>query len=270
MEVHFGSHPLARSVLGSLDSVGALTVEQMRAYFQHRYSPSNMLLAAAGNVNFESLVARAEQYCGGWQQFDAPRHAPRAGASSQFVVVPKESATQQYTSQIANGPGAEDEDRFASRLMTVIVGDDSGSRLYWELVETGLAEYAALGAYELQGTGLLMTFHCSAPEQTAENLQRIHDIQLAVERDGVSDDELERAKSKICSHIVLQGERTTSRLFSVGMNWLVRREYRTTRELVAEYQAVTRDDIAAVLRKYPLSVNTTVTIGPLTDVAAPR
>jgi predicted Zn-dependent peptidase len=269
MEVHFGAHPLARSVLGTLESVGALSVEQMRGYFRQRYSPRNMLLAASGKLDFERLVAVAEQFCGAWEPFDTPRDTPRGEPASRFVVLEKESATQQYTCQIANGPAAEDDDRFASRLLSVIIGDDGGSRMYWELVEPGLAEYAALGAYELQGTGLLMTFHSAAPEQTAENLKRIRDLQLAVERDGVSDDELERAKSKICSHIVLQSERTTSRLFAVGMNWLQRREYRTTRELVAQYQAVSKSDVAAVVKKYPLSVNTTVTIGPLADVAAP-
>ena len=137
------------------------------------------------------------------------------------------------------------------------------------MVESGLAEYAVIGAYELLGTGLFMTFHGASPEQTPDNLQRILDVQRQVEQDGVTADELERAKSKICSHIVLQSERTNSRLFAVGMNWLQRREYRTTRELVALYQNVTAGDIAAVLEKYPLSVNTTVTIGPLADVAAP-
>ena len=269
MEVHFGTHPLARSVLGSLDSVGAMTVEQMRGYFQQRYSPRNMVLVAAGKVDFDRLVESAEEFCGPWQAFDAPRHAPRAERVSRFSVLQKETATQQYTCQIANGPATEDEDRYAGRLMTVIVGDDSGSRLYWDLIESGLAEYAVIGAYELLGAGLFMTFHGASPEQTPENLQRILDIQREVERGGVSEDELERAKSKICSHIVLQSERTNSRLFYVGMNWLQRREYRTTRELVAEYQKVATADIAAVLEKYPLSTNTTVTIGPLAEVPAP-
>ena len=210
MAAHFGNHPLARSVLGSIESVGAMTAEQMKTYFQQRYSPTNMVLVAAGNIDFERLVAVAEESCGGWEAFDALRHTPRAECASQFEVLQKEEAFQQYTCQIANGPAAEDDNRFAGRLLATIVGDDSGSRLYWELVETGLAEYAAIGSYELQGTGLFMTFHGATPEQTPANLDRIRELQLEVERDGVSDEELKRAKSKICSHIILQSERTTS------------------------------------------------------------
>jgi predicted Zn-dependent peptidase len=270
MEVHFGRHPLARTVLGTLQSVGGMTSAQMRDYFQQRYSPTNMVLVAAGNVDFEQLVHRAEQSCGAWRRFPSNRETPRAEDASNFLSIEKDAAAQQYTCQIANGPSAEDDDRFAGRLLSVIVGDDSGSRMYWDLVETGLAEYSAMGSYELQGTGVLMTFHCASPEQTPENLRRIYEIQLAAERDGVTEEELQRAKSKVCSTIVLQGERTTSRLFAVGMNWLQRRQYRTTRELVREYQAVTRDNISAVLEKHPLSHNTTVTIGPLGNVARPE
>jgi predicted Zn-dependent peptidase len=149
------------------------------------------------------------------------------------------------------------------------VGDESGSRFFWDLIDTGLAECAAMGAYEFQGTGILMTFLCCAPDQTAENLQRIRDIELELQQHGISDTELVQAKSKICSHIVLQSERPASRLFAVGINWLQRREYRTVREIVNSYQAVTRSDVAAVLERYPLTVNTTVTIGPLTELSPP-
>ncbi|MGE3779629.1 MAG: insulinase family protein, partial [Pirellulaceae bacterium] len=78
------------------------------------------------------------------------------------------------------------------------------------------------------------------------------------------------AKTKICAHIVLQSERPANRLFSVGSNWLQRREYRTVREMVDAYQQVTRADIAAVLERYPLSLCTTVAVGPLARLAAPR
>ncbi len=57
MALHFQEHPLARSVLGTLDSVSALSPDQMRGYFERRYAPNNMTLAAAGNVDFERLGA---------------------------------------------------------------------------------------------------------------------------------------------------------------------------------------------------------------------
>ena len=269
MAAHYGSHPLSRSVLGTAASVGALTAEQMRAYFEQRYSPKNMALVAAGKVDFDRLVEEAERWCGGWKPFDAPRATERAAPSSKFLVIPNDIATQEYSIMLANGPAAADEDRYAGRVMATVLGDDSGSRLYWKLVDNGLAEFAAMGAYEYQGTGLVMTYLCCPPEDTADNLQIIRDVFVEAEAHGITEAELSLAKNKICSHVVLQAERPSNRLFSVGNGWLQRREYRTVREAVDAYQRVTVAEVAAVLKKYPLTVCTTLCVGPLREVRQP-
>ena len=263
MAAHFGSHPLGRSVLGTTASVGALSREQMLDYFQQRYSPRNIAVVAAGNVDYDRLVSLTDKCCGSWEPFDAPRETPRADAHTSVEVIQKEAANQQYVVQIANGPAVEDDDRYAGRILATVLGDDSGSRLFWELIDTGLAECAAMGAYEYQGTGVYMTYLCCAPEDTADNLELIAKIMREAETAGITEDELAQAKSKILSHIVLQSERPGNRLFSVGGNWLQRREYRTVREILDSYEAVTVGDVVAVLEKYPLTANTTVAVGPM-------
>lgn len=269
MALHFGSHPLSRSVLGTAASVGALSAEQMLAYFQQRYSPRNMALVAAGKVDFDALVKAAEKWTADWQPFDAPRTLERAPQNNAFQIIKNDIATQEYSIMLANGPAAADEDRYAGRVLATVLGDDSGSRLYWKLVDNGLAEFAAMGAYEYQGTGLLMTYLCCAPEDTADNLQIIRDVFNEAQANGITEAELNQAKNKICSHVVLQAERPSNRLFSVGNGWIQRREYRTVREAVAAYQAVTVDEVAAALRKYPLTSGTTICVGPLADVKLP-
>lgn len=269
MAAHFGEHPLGRSILGTAKSVGDLTATQMRAYFEQRYSPKNITLVAAGNVDFDRLVAQAETCCGGWKPFDAPRETPRAPRHTGFQLFTKENAAQEYVIQIAGGPAAGDSDRFAGRALATVLGDDSGSRFFWELLDTGRAEYAAIGSYEFQGTGVLMKFLCCAPEETAENLEIVKRIEQDAQRAGITEAELSQAKSKICSHIVLQSERPSSRLFAVGVNWLQRREYLTVREIVSAYQAVTQADVAEVIAKYPLTDCTTVAIGPLVELSPP-
>jgi len=262
MAAHFGSHPLGRSVLGTTNSVGALSRDQMLAYFRQRYSPRNIAVVATGNVDFDRLVSLTDEYCGSWEPFDAPRGTPRADAHTGFDILQKEMAFQQYVVQIANGPAVEDDDRYAGRMLATILGDDSGSRLFWELIDSGLAETAAMGAYEYQGTGIFMTYLCCTPEDTSANLALIAEIQRDVETGGVSDEELAQARSKILSHIVLQSERPANRLFAVGSNWVQRGEYRTVREVLDSYEAVTVSDIVTILEKYPLTANTTVAIGP--------
>ena len=269
MAAHYGPHPLGRSVLGTTESVSALTQQQMLAYFMTRYSPRNIVLAAAGNVDFPGLIATAQKQCGSWEPFEAPREILRPPPNRGFKVLHKPQATQQYVIQVANGPGADEEDRYAARLLGMILGDDSGSRLFWELVDTGLAEYAAIGSHEFQGTGLFMAALCSAPEQTAENLQRLSDLIHEIEANGVTEEELKQAQNKICAHIVLQSERPSNRLSSVGNGWVQRRQYRTVRQGVDAYRAVTLEDISRVLAKYPLSMSTTIAIGPLTELPEP-
>ena len=90
-----------------------------------------------------------------------------------------------------------------------------------------------------------------------------------MEADGVTEEELAQAKNKVCAHIVLQAERPTNRMFAVGNAWIQRRQYKTVRENVEMYRAVTLDDIARVLKKYPLSRTATVAVGPLTSLATP-
>jgi predicted Zn-dependent peptidase len=268
MAAYFGQHPLGRSVLGPAGSVGGLARNQMLAYFQQRYSPRNMVLSAAGNVQWDELLKQAEEHCGRWPAFDAPRPLAKVVPQPGWQVIHKPQATQQYVVQIAAAPAAEDEDRYGSRVLGTIVGDDSGSRLFWELVDTGRADTAAWGAHEFQHAGVYLGYLSCAPEQTAENLSRLQAVLAEVQAGGVTAEELEQAKSKICAHIVLQAERPTNRMFAVGNAWIQRRQYKTVREAVAAYRAVTLEDIRAVLDKYPLSTPATVTVGPLTELTA--
>ena len=266
MAAHFGPHPLGRSVLGTTRSVGDLRRAQMLEYFERRYSPRNIVLAAAGNVDFQELIAEAEKNCGSWQPFEAARVAPRARPNPGFTLLHKPLAVQEYVIQIAAGPSAEDEDRYAARLLATILGDDTGSRLFWELIDTGLAESASIGVSEFQGSGVYMTGMSCEPDQAAGNLRLIRELLADAQENGVTPGELTQAQNKVCAQIVLSAERPASRMFSVGNGWVQRRQYKTIRQQVDAYRDVTLADIAAVLKKYPLTQNTTVAVGPLTEL----
>ena len=176
------------------------------------------------------------------------------------------TATQEYVLQIADAPASEDDDRYAAKLLATIVGDDSGSRMYWELTDPGLAESASLGHYEYQGLGMYYTWLSCEPEATEDNLARLEAIYRTVEASGVTELELRQAKNKVKARVVLSSERPRSRLFNVGGNWLQRREYRTVADDLEALERVTVDDIRAVLKKYPLSACSTIAVGPLERV----
>lgn len=269
-QLHLGTHPLARSVLGTNQSISDLSADQMRRYFQTRYCPGNLFVAAAGKVNFEQLLEQVDARCGKWERSDTNRDLPGAASRPTFEIVERPSAAQEYVLQIADAPGSEDEDRFAAKLLATIVGDDSGSWMYWELTDPGLAESASLGHYEYLGVGMFYTWLSCEPEEAAENLRRLQEIYKRAETTGFTEEELRQAKNKVKARVVLSSERPRSRLFNIGGNWLQRREYRTVADDLASLDAVSLADLRRVLDKYPLSRCSTVAVGPLSSVEPPR
>jgi predicted Zn-dependent peptidase len=142
--------------------------------------------------------------------------------------------------------------------------------MYWELVDTGLAETASLGHYEYLGVGMFYTWLACEPDLVEENLVRLHAIYQKVEAEGVSDDELRQAKNKVKARVVLSSERPQSRLFNVGGNWLQRREYRAVADELKALDDVSLTDVRAVLKKFPLTRYTAITVGPRENVKSPK
>lgn len=159
--------------------------------------------------------------------------------------------------------------RFAAHLLVSLLGDSSGSRLYWELLHPGLAEQVSTHYYEYDGAGLMMTWLCCDPENTAENVQAIHEVYCRAEADGFTEQELARAKTKFKSRLVLASERPQNRMINVGMNWLRRSEYRSIREEMEAYARVTLDDIADIMRRFPLTETSSIGVGPLNELEWP-
>lgn len=268
-EAFFGRHALGRSVLGTAASVGGLRVDQMRDYFARRYSPRNIVLVGSGRIDFSDLCKSAETICGQWKNVDGSRALSPAATTAGFHVMHKESAAQEYAISISTGPAASDADRYAAKLAAAVIGDDSGSRLYWELVDPGRAEHCSLSHHEYLGAGIFVTYMGCDPDYLEENLGRLQKIYEQVEREGVTAQELDQAKSKINSRIVLSSERPRGRLFNVGMNWVQRQEYRSVRDDLETVDSITLEDVAAVLRQYPLRRATTFVVGPLKQVPSP-
>ncbi len=265
----FATHPLGKSVLGTVQSITDLPVEAMRQYFQRRYCPGNIKLVGSGKIDFDALIHSAKRYCGNWEPVETQREIKRPTPKSGFHAVAKEQATQEYVVQLADAPAATDADRYAAKVVATILGDDTGSRLYWDLVDPGRAENASLSHMEYQGAGLFLTYLACNPEDTAENLQRVLNIYRAAEADGFTRAELDQAQRKIRSRVVLGSERPRSRLFSVGINWLHRERYVPMIDDLNAIASITLDQLRQTLSKFPVSQSMTIAIGPAEQVAAP-
>ena len=164
---------------------------------------------------------------------------------------------------MTSAPSAQNGLRYAAEILSVIVGDGSGSRLFWELVDPGLAEAADLDFAEHDGSGAYLTYLSCDPEATEENLAIIRGIYEELNRDGVHEGELEQAKNKVSSRVVLRSERPMGRLSSLGGNWVYRQEYRSVDDDLQTLRSITADNVRELLAAYPLGMTTTVAVGPL-------
>jgi predicted Zn-dependent peptidase len=270
MQTHFAGHALERIVLGTTESITALTSEQMRSYHLQRYRAGNVTLAVAGNTSWDEVLRLARQHCESWPAGSTQRQIEEARPSGGRSIVPKPASHQEHVVAMSPAPPAESELRFAAAILSVIVGDSSGSRLYWGLVDPGLAESAGLGHNDYNGTGAWMTYLSCAPETTESNCALIHEIYEAVNSGGVTEEELRRAKSKVASRIVLRGERPRGRLSSLGENWVYRREYRAIEDDLKVVEEMTTADIRRLLDAYPLRQLTLAAVGPLEKLDGSR
>ncbi len=265
MQAHFHGHPLGQSVLGTTVSVGGLSSEQMRRYHAEHYLAGNIVLAVAGHTEGETILELAGRHCAHWPKGCSDRKVKTAEPKPSTRYIAKDHCQQEQIIQLEPAPSGSDPLRFAAELMAVIVGDDCNSRLYWELLDPGLVESAEMGYYEFEETGAYLTFLNGPPEETKANLKRIAKIYANVNEQGVTADELEQAKNKVCSRLVLRGERPMGRLGALGNNWLFRREYRSIADDVTIVQNITLADIRTLLDRFPLGQMTTIGVGPLSD-----
>jgi len=268
--VYFADHPLGNSILGTPDSIKALTRDQMEAYFRRRYVSANITVAAAGHFDWGRLVDLVGQKCGGWETGPCPREGVRETAGSgKFELLPREKVAQEHVMVMAPGPAADSRLRHAADTLALALGDDTGSRLYWALVDPGLAESADASFHDYEGAGsFYVSFSCE-PARTAGNLQVVMDVLKKTQREGITEDELRQARSKILSRLVRGSERPMGRMQAIGMAWTYLGRYRSVDDELQAFEAVTRDSVREVLDRYPLDRTTTFALGPLTELPRP-
>ncbi|HKB36547.1 MAG TPA: pitrilysin family protein [Gemmataceae bacterium] len=266
----FGGHRLGNSVLGTVDSVGALTRDQMHAYFRRRYVAPNITVAVAGAFAWPELVALVKKHCGGWESGPIGREQiNEVEGTGRFEVETRDSSAQEHVILVAPGPTADSPLRHASSLLSVAVGDDTGSRLYWALVDPGLAESAGCGLDGNEGAGAYYTSFSGEPDQAEENLGIVQGVLEDVQKQGISAEELQQAKTKVQSHLVRASERSYRRMLDVGSAWTYLRQYRSVDDEMRDFDAVTLLKVREVLDRYPLTRVTTLALGPLQKLRRP-
>ncbi len=268
-KIYYADHPLGNSILGSPESITALTRDQMQAYFDRRYAAGNLVVAAAGAFDWPAFVELVTAKCGGWTVGSQPttrtRLTPATPTAGSHVIV-KEGVSQEHVMVMAPGPAVEDPIRYTADVMSTILGDDTGSRFYWELTHPGTVEASGYGIDTNQANGTLGGYFSSDPDNATENLATVHKILRDVQKNGVTAEEVTVAKSKIASRLVRRSERPMGRMGAIASAWINNREFDDIDTELARYEAVTVAGIRDLLARFPIDTPTVVAYGPLAKV----
>ncbi len=265
-----GDTELGRPVLGTVDSIEGLGRDTIAGYYRSRYTPSEMVVAIAGNIDHErtlSLVARAfADRLGGTDSPAAVRGGSYTYPDGRGVVVSRRPTEQANVVLGTVGMARRDERRFALGIMSSALGGGMSSRLFQEIREKrGLAYSVYSFASHFADAGLFGVYAGCAPKRVDDVLEICREQLELIAASGISGDELAQAKGQSRGSLVLGMEDSGSRMSRIGKSELMHGELLSVDEVLARVEAVTLDDIqtvAAEILAQPLALGV---IGPFDD-----
>ncbi len=249
----FGDHPVGRPVIGSVESVSAMTRSQLRSFHSRRYIPERMVLAVAGNVDHAHVVSLAREYFGARLIKGRTPLPPRKGAGrlvgSPALTLINRDSEQTHLTLGVRVPGRNWAHRWALLVLNTAVGGGLSSRLFQQIRETrGLAYsvYSAIDTFSDSGT--FSVYAGCLPERFGEVVRLTAEVLENVARDGITDAECRIAKGSLRGGLLLGLEDSASRMNRLGRTELNYGRYRSVANTLRSIEAVTTDEVNAVAR----------------------
>jgi predicted Zn-dependent peptidase len=247
-EAVFGRDPLGRAIIGRAAVIASTPVREIAAFHASRYHPSNVVIAAAGAVDHDALVAlaadRIEAKAGG-AGTDQPPEPPPAAARRSF----ERKDTEQYHVCLGGvGISRHDERRFALRVLDTLFGGTSSSRLFQEIRERrGLAYSVYSFTSAFRDTGQVGLYVGTRAENLAEALEVVGAELERLREDPGSAEEVARAKENLKGRVVLALESTGARMNRLGSEILAGEPLLSIDEVVERIDAVSREDLEGLV-----------------------
>jgi predicted Zn-dependent peptidase len=261
-ELVFAGHPLGRDVLGDMGSVEAIDRDQIAGFFERWYRPGTMVLAAAGRLDHDQLVAAAEATFAGVGQGELPLRTPPT-AATPTVRIAHDDTEQAHLCLGWRSPTTTDDDRWAMAVANQVLGGGMASRLFQEVrEERGLAYsvYSHPSAYTDAG---YLTVYCgTAPKRARETLAVIDQVVHDLEAHGITDRELDVAKGFLEGSLLLGLEDSGSRMARLGRGVVQQGRATSVDEQIESIAAVTPDDVHAVLHRVFGGSRVLAAVGP--------
>jgi predicted Zn-dependent peptidase len=266
-EAIFGDHPLGRPVIGTAEVISSIPREAIAGYHGAMYTPPNIVVAAAGNIEHEEvveLVGRALERRNGSAGDSGNLRPPLVTPPPPRLRFLRKDTEQYHVCLGAPGISRSDRRRFAVSLLDAILGGSASSRLFQEIREKrGMAYSVYSFVSQYTDTGQVGIYLGTREENLAEALaiagEQISDLAAG----NLPARELERAKENLKGRILLSMESTSTRMNRLGKSLITDSELLSLDRIVAEIDAVEAESVcelaAALLSAERLSA---ACIGP--------
>src|SRR6516164_644985 len=274
----FGDTPLGRPILGTTNSINAITRDQIFEHYQARYTPEHLVVAAAGHLEHDAVVELVARAFGPVLSQAAAAVAPAAprltgdrnsqpsGVGTTLIYRGIEQANLVLGCEAL---ARTDERRFALGVLNAAFGGGMSSRLFQEVREKrGLAYSVYSFSAQHADTGMWGIYVGCLPAKADEVLAICAEEISRVIEDGLTDAELARGKGQVRGSIVLGLEDPSSRMSRLGKSELVYPRLEPVDEVLASIDAVTHDDVRAVAAEILARPKALAVVGPFDDASA--
>ncbi|MFY9330343.1 MAG: pitrilysin family protein [Candidatus Nanopelagicales bacterium] len=275
MATHFGNTPLGRPILGTIASIKKLSPRGIRSFYQDRYTPDNMVISVAGNIDHADVVRQVRKCLSNFADRDEalpiawPATRARANKLAGSVGILERPIEQANVVLGFTGISRSDDRRYALAVLNAVLGGGMSSRLFQSIREQrGLAYSVYSFSSQFLDTGLVGVYAGCLPSKVHDVVSISRDVLADIASQGVSAAELERGRGQVAGGLILSQEDTGARMSRIGRSELHFGHVPSISQILAHIDAVTFDDISEVAATVLSGRPTLAVIGPMNPAAS--
>jgi predicted Zn-dependent peptidase len=268
-DTYYGDTPIGRPILGTIDSINGMSRSTVFNYYKKKYLPQDLVVAVAGNIKHKRVVAMVEQALSRDNFLDvlaAPvirPNIPVKNTKQQSVGLLYKKSEQAHMFYGMEGVARADERRFAMGVLSAALGGGMSSRLFQEIREKrGLAYSVYAYAQQFAGSGVLGFYAGCNPTKAIEVVEIIRSVLSDVADNGMTHEEIERAKGAVRGSLVLSQEDTGSRMSRIGKNEIVYGQVMDFDDILKAISRVSAEDIREIASEFLVKTPTLALVGP--------
>ena len=268
-DAYYGDTQLGRSILGSVESINEMSRKSVFNYYKKRYVPQDLVVAVAGNIKHKTVVDMVEKALsrdGFLDVTGAPQVRPNNAIkvrNQRSVGLITRKTEQAHMFYGVAGVSREDDRRFTMGILSAALGGGMSSRLFQEIREKrGLAYSVYSYAQQFAGSGLLGFYAGCHPSKAVEVVEIIREVLHDVAENGMSAEEISRAKGAVKGSLVLSQEDSGSRMSNIGKSEIVYGEVMSFDEILKKISDVTPVAVRQLAGEILLQRPTLALVGP--------